>query len=176
MIANLLEFATATTMRTIMSGIPTGSTPDRPPRSLTGRLIGFAVLACALVGVVYVCVRLPSEVDMHGDSAFIALALYAILGGMLCSGVGLSVGLSAAVGNYLAAAVRPTDLSRYIGVSVATGSSAALSFCVLLIYAGIDDLDWLIVVLAIVLPAVLCLVVQRWSRAMAAYESRVATV
>jgi hypothetical protein len=144
----------------------------RRPSSLTGRLFWSAVGLCALVGVVYVCVRLPSEVEMGESVAYLALAMYAILGGLLCSVVGISVGLSAAVGNYLAAAVRPTVVSRYIGVSLAAGSSAALSFYVMLLYGGITDLDWILVVLAIVLPAALCLVVHRWSRATAAYESQ----
>jgi hypothetical protein len=160
---------------TMANPIATNGPMRQRPSSLTARLLWSAVGLCALVGVVYVCWWLLPEIDMGEDSAFIALALYSIFGGLLCAVVGISVGLSAAVGNYLAWAARPTDVSRYIGVSLATGSSATLSFYVMLLYAGIDDLDWLLVVLGIVLPAALCLVVHRWSRATAAYESQAST-
>jgi hypothetical protein len=143
---------------TMANPIATNGPMRQRPSSLTARLLWSAVGLCALVGVVYVCWWLLPEIDMGEDSAFIALALYSIFGGLLCAVVGISVGLSAAVGNCLA-----------------TGSSATLSFYVMLLYAGIDDLDWLLVVLGIVLPAALCLVVHRWSRATAAYESQAST-
>jgi hypothetical protein len=139
---------------------------DTPRRSLGVRLFWTPVVIVALIGIAFATWAIAPLVE-DGDGAA-ALVLYMALGAMVGAGLGVIVGLSALLGNYLAFAAVATTPARYIGVSLAAGSSVALAGYALLVFAGgVESFGWIIVALAVVLPAVLCLMVHRWSRASA---------
>ncbi|GAB2465195.1 ABC-type polysaccharide/polyol phosphate export permease [Conyzicola lurida] len=140
------------------------TTTDTPRRSLGVRLFWTPVVIIALVGIAFaVWAIAPLVEDDHG---VVGLVIYTAVGAMVGAGLGVIVGLSALLGNYLAFASVATTPARFVGVSLAAGSSVALAGYVMLVFAGaVEPFGWIIVALAVVLPVVLCVGISRWARA-----------